>query len=140
MQTHTGLIIALCILISMLLICHTMNFLFPNTRNSFYNIPSMTRPLPTQYNLITYDNNLGKVPCDSQAQIPCNIIEQQCKNKPIKYELSDSELALLYKEAYEMAGEEVLLRTLNEMKMPSTTAPTPTRTPTRTPTTTTATL
>jgi len=95
----------------------------------------MTRPLPTQYNLITYDNNLGKIPCDSQAQIPCNIL-QQCKNQPNKYELSDSELALLYKEAYEMAGEEVLLRTLNEMKMPSTTAPTPTRTPT----TTTATL
>lgn len=135
MQTHTGLIIALCILISMLLICHTMNFLFPHKRNSFYNIPSMTRPLPTQYNIITYDNNLGKIPCDSQAQIPCNIL-QQCKNQQTKYELSDSEFALLYKEAYEMAGEEVLLRTLNEMKTPSTTTPIPTRTPTRTPTTT----
>lgn len=132
MQTHTGLLIALCILISMLLICHTMNFLFTHKRNSssFYNIPSITRPLPTQYNLITYDDNLGKIPCDSQAQIPCNVIQKQCTNQPTKYTLSDSELALLYKEAYEMAGEEVLLRTLNEMQTPSTTNPTPPNTST----------
>ena len=114
----TGLIIAISILISMLLICHTMNFLYPKTSNTFGDIPSITKPLPTQYNLIAYDNDLGKIPCNNQAQIPCNI---QRKCTPTKYQLSDSELAILYKEAYEMAGEEVLLRALREMQSPITT-------------------
>lgn len=115
-NSGTGLIIAILILIGMLLLCHTMNFLYPRTINTFNNIPSITKPLPTQYNIITYDNNLGKIPCNNQAQIPCNI-QKQCT----KSQLSDSELAILYKEAYEMAGEEVLLRTLREMQSPTTT-------------------
>jgi hypothetical protein len=138
---NTGLLVAICILIGMVLVCHTMNFLYPRNTNKFYDLPmtisSMTTipmttipittmppvPLPTQYNIISYDNNLGKIPCDSQAQLPCNILQQQqtqCST-PTKYKLSDSELALLYKDAYERVGEEILLRTLREMKKPITT-------------------
>ena len=117
----TGLIIAISILISMLLICHTMNFLYPKNSNTFSDIPSITNPLQTQYNIISYDNDLGKIPCNNQAQIPCNIQKKCTPTKPTKYQLSDSELAILYKEAYEMAGEEVLLRTLRKMQSPRTT-------------------
>ena len=122
---NTGLLVAICILIGMILVCHTMNFLYPRKSNNFGNVP-----LPTQYNIISYDNQLGKMPCDSQAQLPCNILQQQqtqCSS-PAKYQLSDSEIALLYKEAYERAGEEVLIRTLQEMQKPK---PTPTPKPTR---------
>ena len=126
---NTGLLVAICILISMILVCHTMNFLYPRKSNNFGNVP-----LPTQYNIISYDNQLGKMPCDSQAQLPCNILQQQqtqCSNPSSISKLSDSEIALLYKEAYERAGEEVLIRTLQEMQKPKPT-PTPTPKPTST--------
>jgi hypothetical protein len=147
MQTHTGIIIALSIFISMLLICHTMNFIYPRKQhniNNFYNLPKITKSIPntshftknktinipTQYNLITYDNQLNKIPCDRHAQIPCNVIQEQCTNNNNTYQLSDSELAILYKEAYEMAGNEVLLRTLEEMQKTSTNPTTTTTTTT----------
>ena len=120
---NTGLLVAICILIGMILVCHTMNFLYPRNSNKFYDLPIMTLPpLPTKYNIISYDNELGKIPCDSQAQLPCKVLQQQqtqCTTPTqTKYQLSDSEIALLYKEAYERAGEEVLLRTLQEMQTP----------------------
>lgn len=125
----TGLLIAICILISMLLLCHTMNFLYPRNSNNFGNIlPNKmpTKPLPTQYNIISYDNHLGKIPCDSQAQVPCQVLQQQqeqCSqsSQPTQFQLSDSELAILYKEAYEQAGAELIARTLQEMDQNPTT-------------------
>lgn len=119
----TGLLIAICILIIMLLVCHIMNFLYPRNSNNFENVHQIqgqmpTKPLPTQYNIISYDNHLGKIPCDSQAQIPCQVLQEQCSQstQPTQFQLSDSELAILYKEAYEQAGAEVLSRTLQEMQ------------------------
>ena len=132
-SNNTGLFIAICILISLLLVCHTMNFIYPrisnSNRNSFINI-TKPKPIPTQYNVISYDNNMGKIPCDSQAQIPCNV-QQQCK-KPTQYQYSDSEMAILYKEAYEQAGAELLYRTLNEINNTTTTTPPTTTTPSTT--------
>ena len=120
----TGLLIAICILISMLLLCHTMNFLYPRNSNNFDNVHQRqmpTKPLPTQYNIISYDNQLGKIPCDSQAQIPCQVLQQQQEqcSQPTQFQLSDSELAILYKEAYEQAGAEVLARTLQGLDQKS---------------------
>lgn len=116
---HSGLLIAICILIIMLLVCHTMNFLYPRTVvpsiNKFFDLPSKIQ-LPTQYNLISYDNQLAKIPCNNHPQIPCKV-QEQCKTATQTH-LSDSELALLYKQAYEMAGNEVLWRTLKEMQNP----------------------
>ena len=63
--------------------------------------------------VITYDRQNLRIPCDNQAQIPCKIKQAQCKIKP--NELSDSEMALIYKAAYEMTGNEILLRALNKM-------------------------
>jgi hypothetical protein len=96
-----------------------MNFLYPRNTNNFDNTSQQTKPLATQYNVISYNNQLDKVSCDSQAQIPCKVLEQQqqqCSQptQQTKYQLSDSELALLYKEAYEQAGAELIYRTLNK--------------------------
>jgi hypothetical protein len=118
---NTGLMIAICVLIGMILVCHTMNFLYPhNNRNNRNSNGFGDIPLPTQYNIISYDNELGKIPCDSQAQLPCKVLQQQqtqCATPTsTQSKLSDSEIALLYKEAYERAGEEILIRTLQEMQ------------------------
>ena len=138
---NIGVFIAILILIVMLLICHIMNTLYPypykrttinthkintyinndnnnkNTKNNsinmFNNITQQKTALPTQYNIITYDRQNLRIPCDNQAQIPCKIKQAQCKIKP--NELSDSEMALIYKAAYEMTGNEILLRALNKM-------------------------
>jgi hypothetical protein len=105
-----------------------MNFLYPRNRssNNFNNIlptkNSSVKALPTQYNLITYDNHSGKLPCSAQAQLPCNIKHQQdeqCSQSQSHEQLSDSEIALIYKEAYEQAGAEVLKRTLSGMQSPN---------------------
>jgi len=101
-----------------------MNFLYPRNSNNFGDILANkmpTKPLPTQYNVISYDNHLGKIPCDSQAQVPCQVLQQQqeqCSqsSQPTQFQLSDSELALLYKEAYEQAGAELIMRTLQGME------------------------
>ena len=97
-----------------------------------------TKSLPTQYNKIYYDNQLGygnkdnkgnkgnnniydlssKVSCSklNQAEVPCNVVAS-CMNPTIpittQYQLSDSELAVLYKSMYEEAGRELLLRALS---------------------------
>ena len=83
-----------------------------NSINMFNNIAQQKKTLPTQYNIITYDRQNLRIPCDNQAQIPCKIKQAQCKIKP--NELSDSEMALIYKAAYEMTGNEILLRALNK--------------------------
>lgn len=116
MLNYDGLKIALCILIMMLLTCHIMNYLYPKYphQNNFLNIST----LPTQYNQISYYPEHNKIPCDNQAQIPCNIKKKCTKQQNL---LSDSEIAILYKEAYEMAGQEILNRYLQETK-PTTTS------------------
>ena len=122
----SGIFVAMLILIIMLLICHTMNFLYPiniiypiNAINSttlsksyFNNMGS--RVLPTQYNVITYNKQTLRKPCESHAQLPCKIINENCSTPTQQTTLSDSELILLYKEAYELAGQEILTRTLKK--------------------------
>lgn len=136
-----GLIISIIILISMMLICHTVNFLYPKNinynmhhnnhnkpkphnknQNSFSNlllaIPNNT--LPNEYNKIYYDydnkNKQSECNLKKEAEIPCKVVSS-CNSTPTptqKYQLSDSELAVVYRDAYASAGREVLLRTLNE--------------------------
>ena len=133
-----GLIISIIILISMMLICHTVNFLYPKNinynmhhnkpkphnknQNSFSNlllaIPNNT--VPNEYNKIYYDydnkNKQSECNLKKEAEIPCKVVSS-CNSTPTptqKYQLSDSELAVVYRDAYASAGREVLLRTLNE--------------------------
>ncbi len=120
----SGIFVAMLILIIMLLICHTMNFLYPiNAINSTINSTTLSksyfnnmgsRVLPTQYNVITYNKQTLQKPCESHAQLPCKIINENCSTPTQQNTLSDIELILLYKEAYQLAGQEVLSRTLKK--------------------------
>ena len=117
-----GVFISIIILISMMLICHTAHFFYD--RNSFSNIA-----VPTQYNQIFYDNQSNNNSCNNskpdqsvldqllgQAEVPCATSQKQCPT-PTKFSLdslSESELAVIYKVAYENAGMEVLNRALNK--------------------------
>ena len=119
---RSGIQVAILILIIMLLTCHISNFVYPqknyfnnihNNVNTFENIFSQKKDIPLKYNVITYNKNNINTQCEAHAQIPCKVIQKQCISNPTQYKsLSDSEIAILYKEAYEMAGKEVLLRTL----------------------------
>ena len=116
-----GLLMGVIILISLMLICHITNYLFK--KNTFADLTAATSTDPLQYNKIYYDtqggqsgNQWGKQSCSqlSQAQIPCDVVAS-CMNpapSPTPNQLSDSELAVLYKVAYQQAGIEVLNRTL----------------------------
>ena len=129
-----GVAISILILILMVLTCHTMNYLFPRDTNSMNNSVSMNKsasmnnninnktikqsldtffniPSNTNYNKIYYQNQKEKKRCDKDAHphIPC---KKTCSTEE-DYALSDSELAFLYKYAYEEAGKEILLRKLN---------------------------
>ena len=116
-----GVFISIIIIISMMLICHTAHFFYD--RNSFSNIA-----VPTQYNQIFYDNQSNNSSCNNridqatldqllgQAEVPCATAQKQCPT-PTQFtldSLSESELAVLYKVAYENAGMEVLNRALNK--------------------------
>ena len=116
-----GVFIAIIILISMMLICHTAHFFYD--RNNFSNVA-----LPTQYNQIYYENQNNTSTCNNskpdqatldkllgQAEVPCAIVKK-CPT-PTKFSLvnlSESELAIIYKVAYENAGMEVLNRALQK--------------------------
>ena len=135
-----GVAISILILILMVLTCHTMNYLFPRDTNSMNKSVSMNNsvsmnksasmnnninnktikqsldtffniPNNTNYNKIYYQNSNTISSCDNveHANIPC---KKTC-NYEEDYALSDSELAFLYKYAYEEAGKEILLRKLN---------------------------
>lgn len=111
-----GVIISIIILIFMMLICHTMNYLYP--KNKFENIAgSNTKIKPINYNEIYYNKQNEKVSCDNsnnllgQAEIPCDAIKT-CESQT----LSDSELAVIYKVAYETAAREIFIRTLDDIK------------------------
>ncbi len=116
----SGIFVAMLILIIMLLICHTMNFLYPinainsTTLSKSYFNNMVSRVLPTQYNVITYNKQSLQKPCESHAQLPCKIINENCSTPTQQNTLSDIELILLYKEAYQLAGQEVLSRTLKK--------------------------
>lgn len=112
-----GVFIAIIILISMMLICHTAHFFYD--KNDFTNTT-----LPTQYNQIYYDGSNGS--CNNskpdqkaldkllgQADVPC-ATKKQCPTQFSLDSLSESELAVLYKVAYENAGMEVLNRALQK--------------------------
>ena len=148
-----GVTISILILITMILICHTMNYLYP--KNKFANIPQTTN-----YNEIYYSNQNSKLCSNintggdfssnmlSQAEIPCDVISSCSSNGGCsccsgcvgcsgcsgcsggggcsgcsgcggtnKYleTLSDSELAVLYKVAYENAQREIVMRTLSDI-------------------------
>ena len=135
-----GIAISILILILMVLTCHTMNYLFPRDTNSMNKSVSMNNsvsmnksasmnnninnktikqsldtffniPNNTNYNKIYYQNQKEKKRCDKDAHphIPC---KKTCSTEE-DYALSDSELAFLYKYAYEEGGKEILLRKLN---------------------------
>ncbi len=105
----------------MMLICHTAHFFY--NRNNFSNVA-----LPTQYNQIYYENQSNTSTCNSskpdqaildqllgQAEVPCATVKK-CPT-PTKFSLdnlSESELAIIYKVAYENAGMEVLNRALQK--------------------------
>ena len=131
MKLHTdGVTISILILIFMILICHTMNYLYPrkripqtnklnnklnnlinNTKNNKNSINSINTFINTSndidYNKIYYHNQNEKQLCDEHAKLPC---KKTCSDDD--YSLSDSELAFLYKFAYEEAGREILMRTI----------------------------
>jgi hypothetical protein len=143
---YIGLFISVLILLGMLVCCH-LSYYFDKKvliQSDFIDLALPKGTLPLIYNQISYSNALKKIPCEimPQAQIPCNL-RQQCSQQSSQssqlsqlsqYQLSDSELALLYKEAYEKAGLETMLRTLNET---TTTLPATTTTSRATTTTTT---
>ncbi len=131
-----GVAISILILILMVLTCHTMNYLFPRNTNTINNSAGMNNsvsinnsaginnktikqsldkffniPNNTNYNKIYYQNQNEKKLCDKDAHphIPC---KKTCSTEE-DYALSDSELAFLYKYAYEEAGKEILMRKLN---------------------------
>jgi len=114
------LFIALFILILLLLTCHISNFLYPSNNtnntnnNNIKNRNDFNNYRPIKYNDIYYYGQPGEIPCNTlndQAQIPC-IVRSQCTSQPNKYQLSQSEIAMLYKFAYEEAGREILRREL----------------------------
>lgn len=122
-----GVFISIIILISMMLICHTAHFFYD--RNKFSDITVSTQPMiPTQYNKIYYDNQSNTGTCNNskpdqaaldklldQAEVPCATVQKQCPTitKFTLDSLSESEIAVLYKVAYENAGMEVLNRALH---------------------------
>jgi hypothetical protein len=123
-----GVLISILILICLLLVCHVSNFIYPKKSkpnknlNSFSNLALSipNTPVDTQYNLITYDRPNGSTVCNNvnEAEIPCSIISEcaaasNAMTIPEPYELSESEWAVIYKTAYQSAGLEVLLRSLN---------------------------
>ena len=149
-----GVTISILILIFMILICHTMNYLYPrkrmpqtiklnhklnhklnnklnnliknnkNNKNNKNSINTFTNTAnDIDYNKIYYHNQNEKKLCDAnldkQANVPCDIIKKCSDDEEIdeeidEYTLSDSELAVLYKVAYEEAAREIFMRTLRE--------------------------
>lgn len=117
-MNYIGVYISILILLALLFSCHLKNY-FKISTNKFINI-AIGRPdrtLPLKYNVISYSNRSSdnQIPCDiaSQAQFPCNKLQTPCPSITIN-DLSDSELAVIYKVAYEQAGLELLNRTLKK--------------------------
>jgi len=113
---YTGLFIAVLILLGMLITCHLRNY-FIAPKSEFINLAVPTGTPPLQYNQISYTPSIQKIPCEIAAQgnFPCSQI-QSCSSPQTKQapQLSDSELAILYKEAYEQAGLELMKRIITK--------------------------
>ena len=116
---YTGLFISILILLGMLITCHMRNY-FNTPKSKFINLAVPTRTPPLQYNQISYSPGIQQIPCEiaEQGNFPCSQI-QTCSTQQdiLSSQLSDSELAILYKEAYELAGMEVINRTLKEQNL-----------------------
>jgi hypothetical protein len=119
--SYTGLFIAVLILLGMLVICHLKNYFNSKSRNiqnSFINLAIPSGTLPLEYNKISYSGGSDFIPCEvaAQANVPCSQIQTPCQSTPTttkpQMQLSESELAIIYKEAYEQAGLELINRTL----------------------------
>ena len=98
--------------------------LIKNNKNNINSINTFTNTAnDIDYNKIYYHNQNEKKLCDAnldkQANVPCDIIKKCSDDEEIdeeidEYTLSDSELAVLYKVAYEEAAREIFMRTLRE--------------------------
>jgi hypothetical protein len=111
---YTGLFIAVLILLGMLITCHLRNY-FNTPKSDFINVVLPTGTPPLQYNKISYTPGIQKIPCEiaEQGNFPCSQIQTCISPQTTQaFHLSDSELAILYKEAYEKAGLEVIKRVL----------------------------
>ena len=113
---YTGLFIAILILLGMLIMCHLRNY-FNTPKSKFINLAVPTGTPPIQYNKILYSPSIQKIPCEiaDQGNFPCSQIQTCSLPKTTKeLQLSDSELAILYKEAYEQAGLELMKRIITK--------------------------
>jgi hypothetical protein len=111
---YTGLFIAILILLGMLITCHMRNY-FNKPKSDFINLAVPAGTPPLQYNQISYIPGIQKIPCEvaEQGNFPCSQIQTCSTSQNAQLsQLSDSELAVLYKEAYELAGMEVIKRVL----------------------------
>lgn len=113
---HTGLFVSVLILIAILVTCHLRRYvnLYPIPKSDFSNLTIPTGTPPLQYNQILYSDQGRRIPCEiaSQAHFPCSQIQTCQQLTQPQMELSESEIAVLYKLAYEQAGLEVLNRAL----------------------------
>ena len=116
---YTGLFISVLILLGLLITCHLRNY-FNIPKSDFINLVVPTGTPSLQYNQISYTPGMLKIPCEiaEQGHFPCSQI-QQCSSPQTTQatQLSDSELAILYKEAYERAGMEVMKRILTKQNL-----------------------
>lgn len=122
--THTGLFISVLILLGMLITCHLRNYMRSseaNPKSDFINLAIPTGTPPLRYNQISYSDQRRKIPCEiaAQANVPCSQIQTPCTSGSTStdsqmYQLSDSELAIIYKLAYEQAGLELMNRVLRQ--------------------------
>ncbi len=115
--SYTGLFISVLILLGMLITCHMRNYFNAPPKSGFINLAVPTGTPPLKYNKISYIPKTQQIPCEiaNQGNFPCSEI-QTCLSpqSTLAAQLSDSELAILYKEAYEKAGLEIMKRTLLE--------------------------
>ena len=126
--TSKTLILAILILIVLLLSCHLTNWWLgggvdsnDKFRNIRFGMDTGGSELPLKYNEIYYYNDPLKIPCESRdsngdgnhAQIPCSL-RKKCLSTtggPISFE----DEGLFYKYIYEMAGREVLNRSIDDI-------------------------
>lgn len=118
---YIGLFISVLILLGMLITCHLRNYFnTPTPKSDFINLAIPTGTPPLQYNKISYFPSIRQIPCEiaNQGNFPCSQIQTCTTPQATQMEqLSDSELAILYKEAYERAGLEIIKRTLQKQQL-----------------------
>ena len=116
---YTGLFIAVLILLGMLITCHLRNY-FNTPKSDFINLVVPTGTPPLKYNQISYTPDIQKIPCEiaEQGNFPCSQI-QTCSSPQTTQaaKLSDSEIAIIYKEAYERAGLELMKRVITNQNL-----------------------